>query len=65
MLGIVAFGHAQAEQPPAPSDELLEYLGQFEEADQDWGDLVVAAAAARQAPKQTDAVPAAKPKAEK
>jgi hypothetical protein len=64
MFGIVAFGYAQADQPPAPSDELLEYLGKFEDVDQAWSDLVAAAAATREPQKQTDTAAAAKPRAD-
>jgi hypothetical protein len=65
VLGVTVLTHVHAaEQPPAPSEDLLEYLGNFEEANQDWSDFIAAAAAERDPPARTDA-PAAKAKADK
>jgi len=65
ILGTVVLVRAQADQAPAPSDDLLEYLGHFEEADQDWSDFIAAAAAQREQPKRADAASDAKAKADK
>jgi hypothetical protein len=66
VLGAAMIGRAQAaDPPPLPDDELLEYLGKFEEADQDWSDFIAAAAADHEQTARTDAPPAAKVKTDK
>ena len=65
VLGVAALSAADADRTPTPSDDLLEYLGKVEEADQAWSDFIEAATTERDAPKRAETASTATTKVDK